>query len=405
VAKNWSYFFEGVFLDPVAAGDQSSFIWDSTGFLTGNFVSNAQAYGGFLAYAFGINQANPPFRSGGAGDLSGFQSIGGNDLAIRRSGHVAIEVKGNYNTLGWAVDPDDDHWWMYDNLGNSVNDLYSIAQHELGHTLAFSPAYPDFDAAINGMLSDPALIAYYGSAPEVDAASHFSNVIDPVSRKGAFGNDYGGEMPVRRWMITKFDLLAAQAVGYLLMATGPFLTLNYSSTIMPEGRKFQPYATGLDYWGGIKPYYFSVDSGSLPPGLVLDSYTGALTGIPDSAGVYNFDIRLEDQDPTTPPITHSYEIIVRYPVSVEPALGSQPLRIFPNPSGDVCYVEIPEPGVSQARLRLIDLLGQQIPLLFDDSDGPDRIRLDLHALPAGLYLLTVQTQRGVYAGRLVRQSQ
>jgi hypothetical protein len=39
---------------------------------------------------------------------------------------------------------------------------------------------------------------------------------------GAFGNEYHGQMPGGRWLITKLDLLYAQAIGYELRGTSAF---------------------------------------------------------------------------------------------------------------------------------------------------------------------------------------
>jgi hypothetical protein len=42
--------------------------------------------------------------------------------------------------------------------------------------------------------------------------------------------------------------------------------------------------------GGAAPYIFSITGGSLPPGLVLNSRTGSITGTPLVAGTYNFTL-------------------------------------------------------------------------------------------------------------------
>src|ERR1019366_9651284 len=42
--------------------------------------------------------------------------------------------------------------------------------------------------------------------------------------------------------------------------------------------------------GGTAPYFFSITAGSLPPGLVLHSTTGSITGTPSVVGTYNFTL-------------------------------------------------------------------------------------------------------------------
>ncbi|MBI2639430.1 MAG: peptidoglycan-binding protein [Candidatus Sungbacteria bacterium] len=48
--------------------------------------------------------------------------------------------------------------------------------------------------------------------------------------------------------------------------------------------------------GGVAPYTWGLYYGSLPPGLVLDSSTGVLSGIPTIAGTYKFQIKITDSN-------------------------------------------------------------------------------------------------------------
>ena len=45
------------------------------------------------------------------------------------------------------------------------------------------------------------------------------------------------------------------------------------------------FSSKLVATGGVPPYTFSIVSGSLPPGLTLNTSTGAITGTPTTAGV------------------------------------------------------------------------------------------------------------------------
>src|SRR5690606_2169900 len=54
------------------------------------------------------------------------------------------------------------------------------------------------------------------------------------------------------------------------------------------------YSVQFSGYGGMLPYTFSVSSGSLPPGLLLDSSTGVLSGTPTTPGTYTFTIRVTD---------------------------------------------------------------------------------------------------------------
>jgi YD repeat-containing protein len=50
--------------------------------------------------------------------------------------------------------------------------------------------------------------------------------------------------------------------------------------------------------GGVYPYTYSLVSGKLPPGVLLDTATGNLSGTPTSAGSFTFTIRVRDKNGT-----------------------------------------------------------------------------------------------------------
>jgi len=68
------------------------------------------------------------------------------------------------------------------------------------------------------------------------------------------------------------------------------------------------YSSALVVSGGVAPYTFSIVSGSLPPGLTLNTSTGAITGTPTTAGTYNFTAQVVDSQGNT--ATSSCSIVV-----------------------------------------------------------------------------------------------
>ena len=94
-AEDWTYFFAGMNLDLVAAGAEQTFIWNSNGFTGGTYATNAAAYRGFLLYAYGIDQASPPYRSGGEPSFAGgFQASGGERAAAEALGRNGDRDQG-----------------------------------------------------------------------------------------------------------------------------------------------------------------------------------------------------------------------------------------------------------------------------------------------------------------------
>jgi subtilisin family serine protease len=67
-----------------------------------------------------------------------------------------------------------------------------------------------------------------------------------------------------------------------------------TTTSLPGGVVGTPYSQTLQATGGTPPYTWSLDSGSLPPGLTLNAGTGAVTGTPTAAGAFPFTVRVTD---------------------------------------------------------------------------------------------------------------
>jgi hypothetical protein len=310
-ARDWTYFFEPVPLDPVPAGNEHTFIWDADGFKSGHLVVNSFAYTGYLLYAYGIHSA--ALRSGGEPSRTGaFQWHNGRSLPIHRSGGLEIEINGNYNSKGWLVSLDDDDFWKATNLNAGQNDLYSIAHHEIGHSLIFNPANPLFDRAKKtGQFRDAAIRAYLGKDLQIDSADHLPGALDSASRRGAFGNEYHGDMPQCRWQITKLDLLCAKAVGYPLRKTSAFTPLQLLTSTLAAGVQGKNYAEKLQATGGIPFYNWEITDGLLPPGLHLDSFEGAISGTPVKAGIFQFTVRVRDYDEKPLPLTRKLRVDIK----------------------------------------------------------------------------------------------
>ena len=309
-ADDWAYFIDDMDLDQVSSGQEESWIWDSRGYSHGGKpVRNKMSYTGFLLYAYGVHDGN-----GGQPSYRSYQSSNGVRLPLRRSGNTSIDTRGNYNTLGWMTSLPDEEWWKGTNFGDVQNDLYSIIFHEIGHALVFNPGYDEFAKFKElGYIKDATVRAYYGKYPAISPGlpDHLPDTIDPASRRGAYGNEYGGEMPPGRWIITKGHLLIAQAIGYTLRETSPFISLSITAASLPEGTSGTSYSYTATVSGGTPAYHWSIESGTLPEGLSIDSFTGTISGTPSQQGTFDFTLSVSDCDETTPSITRAVTLRIR----------------------------------------------------------------------------------------------
>ncbi len=290
-ARDWAFFFADMQLRPIPIGAEETLIWGPDGFKSHHRVTNTQVYKGFLLYAYGIK--SDLLRSGGEPSPFGeFQTSGDQSLPIRRSGGLEIEVQGNYNTRGWLASRSDDDWWKATNLRDVPNDLYSIAHHEIGHALIFNPNNRRIERGKK--IDSKRLRAYLGSDPVLNNSDHLETVVDPASLRGAFGNEYHGNMPAGRWLITKLDLLCAEAIGYELRATTGFLPLAILTDQLPPATLGRNYSARIEAASGVPIYHWDIIKGVLPEGLGLDAFTGQISGVPKSHGTWDFTVRLRD---------------------------------------------------------------------------------------------------------------
>jgi BspA type Leucine rich repeat region (6 copies)/Putative Ig domain/Immunoglobulin domain len=331
-AQDWMYYFDGTGLDNVNIGSEITSVFNPTfknfNSLTANdsrYVKNTYTYTGYLLYAEGVSANIPPFRSTGLGSYQGNpQTVNGGSIFIRRSGVLAIETKGNYNSTNWVVSNNDEEWWKATNLGNVANDLLSIMHHEVGHSLFFDGSNPVFQALKNsGSVNDTKLIAYHGHKVSFNASNHLGGFIDRISGFGAFGNEYFGGMPMGRWTITKLSLLAAQACGYKLRDTTVFQPLSITNNTIAAGILNTSYNQILTATGGIPYYNWTIKSGSLPSGLTLNSFSGLISGIPTVSGTYNFTVQVQEYDLQNNPVTMNYSLVINT-VGTPPTIISNP---------------------------------------------------------------------------------
>lgn len=82
------------------------------------------------------------------------------------------------------------------------------------------------------------------------------------------------------------------------MLVNPFAcpTITLSPTVLPDPVVGEPYSQTISATGGRAPYTWAVTAGALPTGLTLDPDSGVISGVPTTAGDYNFTITATDAD-------------------------------------------------------------------------------------------------------------
>jgi len=106
--------------------------------------------------------------------------------------------------------------------------------------------------------------------------------------------------------------------GARTMGAPPPPAPTITTTTLPDATTTQAYSQTLAASGGTPPYGpWATVSGSLPPGLTLDSSTGALSGTPTTPGAYAFTVQVTDSAAQTD--TQALTIDVRDPLQITTA--------------------------------------------------------------------------------------
>ncbi|TLY31019.1 MAG: T9SS type A sorting domain-containing protein, partial [Ignavibacteria bacterium] len=167
-------------------------------------------------------------------------------------------------------------------------------------------------AGVTGVPYDQSVTASGGTSPYTYAVT--SGSLPPgLSLKADSGKIRG--TPTAAGTST-FVITATDAQGckgsrsYTISVTCPTITLSPAS--LPAGSTGTPYSQTIVASGGAAPYVYKVTTGTLPPGLSLDSLSGAITGGPTQGGSFTFTVTARDTNRCTG--QRSYTIVITCPV-------------------------------------------------------------------------------------------
>jgi hypothetical protein len=97
--------------------------------------------------------------------------------------------------------------------------------------------------------------------------------------------------------------------GVVNVTSGAVAPLAITTTSIPHGNRFVSYSAQINVTGGEAPYTWTVSSGTLAPGLTLNSNTGVISGTPTTAGTYIFTVTVRDQGGRS--TSRSYKFAIR----------------------------------------------------------------------------------------------
>lgn len=96
----------------------------------------------------------------------------------------------------------------------------------------------------------------------------------------------------------------------LTVVSPSYPPLEITTTTLPNAKRNKNYSRTLAATGGLAPYAWSVVSGALPPGLALNSGTGAISGRPTAIGTYAFTVQARDSQSSPATDTQALTIVV-----------------------------------------------------------------------------------------------
>lgn len=209
---------------------------------------------------------------------TGLQQANANDMAVLYPyrGNLACWNANCFQM--WQTDPDPSQMALLDQM-DGIGSTHPLAARAVGNDLYFLAAQGVrsigiANAAQNMQAGDVGM--------PIDVLVQAAMVQAAIDGKKALSTYWPGMG--QYWLCFGDDGVTAGAGGALALACPTNI-----SAIVGEAYSYTYVATG-----GTAPYTFSVVSGTLPPGLTLNSTTGVLSGTLTTAGSYSFGVKVTD---------------------------------------------------------------------------------------------------------------
>lgn len=129
--------------------------------------------------------------------------------------------------------------------------------------------------------------------------------------------------------------------GGTVAVAGPTIT----TTSLPDGEVGKNYSQTVQATGGTTPYTWSIMTGALPSGTSLNASTGVISGMPNAAGLYTFEIKVTDALLQTDTQSLSIQVAEAAPgstISSTSGGGDGDTRWRPGPASNIFPMNYPE---------------------------------------------------------------
>ena len=231
-----------------------------------------------------------------------------------------------------------------DSLARKASKQFSLAV-ATALTISSAPALPPATA---GSTYSQALAATGGTPPYLwsitsgglPAGLSFDAGTATISGVPTLGGSFAFAVQVT-------DNNSAVATKQFTLAVTSNVAITTASPL-PDATAGSSYTRNLSATGGVPPYVWTVKTGSLPSGLVLDPASNAIAGTPTANGTFTFTLQVADSSGGS--TTGSFTLIVGLP-----ALSSVSIDGLPDPAN---AADQPAFSVSLAASYPVQLTGQ-----------------------------------------------
>ena len=216
--------------------------------------------------------------------------------SIGRNG--TIYVGTNSNKL-YVIKPDGTRKWGF-TISSSKPAVCNDGTIYLGTNKLYALRIPEEKGKIYGVVEDmytndaiiSSTVTTSKKNTQTNTKGKYSLILSPGIYDCTFSKTGYATKTIKDVVIEKGKEKKLNAV---LTTPGP---LNIKTNSLSSAETKQKYNQRINISGGAYGYSFTVASGTIPPGLSLDSQSGNIVGTPTKPGSYTFSIGVEDAEGT-----------------------------------------------------------------------------------------------------------